>query len=237
MLDDTLLLSFATSFLGYGGTSPRIVFLGMEEGGGNNCEEVAARLRVWSDLGRPQIADVRRYHLEIDRYESFSEGESYKRQPTWQGLSKIYRAAKRAEFTDLNAFQRERWCLPDSDVALIELFPLPSPRVGRYRDWTEIPRIRAGRADYYQWIFPERARLIREFVRRAKPEFIVAYGLGHCRWFEELFQINFVALQPPRPGILQSPQASSPSCLLVKHPAYASNELLNFAGDHIAQHL
>jgi hypothetical protein len=239
MLDDELLLGFTQGFLGYGSTSPRIVFLGMEEGGGNTYEEVAARLRTWSALGKPQIADLRNYHRAIDRYECFSEDEGYRRQPTWQSLSKIYGKAAGIDITDLNAFQRERWCLPDGDVALIELFPLPSPTIGHwhYCDWTAIPQIGACRATYYEWIFPARARLILKFLRHAKPTVVVAYGLGHRRWFEKLLQISFVALQPPKRGILQSPKPSSPPCLLIKHPTYASNRLLSFAGRYIAQQL
>ncbi|MEO3385806.1 hypothetical protein [Mesorhizobium sp. CAU 1741] len=233
MLDDELIQDFSFNFLGYGSAKPRIVFIGMEEGGGNSLEEVAKRLNAWEALGRPRLADIREYHSRIGMPQLFCTA-GYRRQNTWQGLIKLYRNALGIPIKDLNAFQRDEWCGPDSDVASIELFPLPSPSINKwlYADWTRVPEIRVSRKTYYRFLFERRATLIRDFIKRATPSIVVMYGLKHKKWFETLFYCDRPQLM--QKGVYIFPNISVPSTTLICHPAYASNLTLECAGNSAA---
>lgn len=70
-LNDDDLRQFIKTFYGYGNLASRFWFIGMEEGGGNSFAEVQARLSVWMQLGKPELADLRDFHLLIGMPEFF----------------------------------------------------------------------------------------------------------------------------------------------------------------------
>jgi hypothetical protein len=63
-LDDTLLEAFMTGFYGYGTWAAKYWFVGLEEGGGQTCDEIARRIETWKKRKRPEIDDIREFHHE-----------------------------------------------------------------------------------------------------------------------------------------------------------------------------
>lgn len=70
-LNDDDLRQFMQTFYGYGNLDGRFWFIGMEEGGGNSLEEMQARLKAWKQLGKPELADLRDFHLLLRMREFF----------------------------------------------------------------------------------------------------------------------------------------------------------------------
>lgn len=83
---------FMQTFYGYGNLGGRIWFIGMEEGGGNCLEEMQARLTAWKQLGKPELADLRDFHLLVRMPEFFTNPGKLQR--TWMQTARITLVAK-----------------------------------------------------------------------------------------------------------------------------------------------
>jgi hypothetical protein len=83
-LDKEILLNRLENFWGFGRYASQYWFIGMEEGGGNDIQEVSKRLTIWEQLGSPELIDNYEYHLGISgyEYERYFEGD-VKLQSTW----------------------------------------------------------------------------------------------------------------------------------------------------------
>ena len=90
-LNQEILLNRLEHFWGFGRYESECWFIGMEEGGGDEIQEVSKRLAVWERLGSPELIDNFEYHLGISGYgyENFFEGK-IKLQNTWKKLIRAY---------------------------------------------------------------------------------------------------------------------------------------------------
>jgi hypothetical protein len=86
----------------------------MEEGGGNDIQEVSKRLAIWKQLGSPELIDNYEYHLGISGYgyEKYFEGD-VKLQSTWAKLIRTYLNIKNPNkvysVEDIKKFQANSW--------------------------------------------------------------------------------------------------------------------------------
>jgi len=183
-LDDHDLLLFISSFYGYGNMAARFWFIGMEEGGGNTLEEVQARLLAWTQLGKPELADLRDFHLLLGMPEFFTS--PLKLQHTWMQITRIILTAKGQPngLEELRAYQKDYLGQKNGESCLMELLPLPSPhtRTWAYNQWSSIPFL-ATRKSYFEVCSPQRIAHIRECIREIHPQIVIFYGKGyHSIW-------------------------------------------------------
>lgn len=57
-LDEQLLQEYMNGFYGYGDYAGRYWLVGMEEGGGDDVGEVAAKLAAWQQGGKKELEDI-----------------------------------------------------------------------------------------------------------------------------------------------------------------------------------
>jgi hypothetical protein len=190
LLDDANLTDFMHNFYGYGTYAGDIWLVGMEEGGGHSCEEVAARLAVWEKRGRKELEDVAAYHIAFGVTQLFEQHP--KIQPTWGKLIRLLLAAEGAETIEAQAvreFQRDRLGRLDSNHCLLELFPLPSrsinPAHWLYATCSTLPFL-ASRPAYIAHMQRRRVAHLRERIATHRPKAVVFYSLQYLSFWEEI---------------------------------------------------
>ncbi len=211
MLDPIALESFMQSFVGYGNLASNVWFIGMEEGGGVTENEVCARLGTWGNRGQLQIEDVREFHLAGQQIQNSQQiaiplevaltnrlDECFvpaaPLQFTWERIIRFVRANRHLNFDpeEMRQYQIHHLARPESNLAILELFPLPSPGsrkwnygpVGRQKDpaeafpavaWTDLPHLQS-RSSYYRQVYEARRDLLRGLIEVHAPQAIVFYG-------------------------------------------------------------
>lgn len=202
MLNDQLLEEFMHSFYGYGNLNSKIWFVGMEEGGGNNLEEVAARLKCWDNFGKPTLMDVAEFHNRLGEAHNPSitkyfgdKNVCYQR--TWGGLIKmIYYSQNNlgAKIEDRKNYQASKFARAKSDECLLELFPLPSPGVNKfhYNEWSGIPYLKS-RTQYKDFLREIRTEKIKSLIAANKPRAVVFYSSspGYTNSWSDISNIDF----------------------------------------------
>ncbi len=189
MLDDKLLTEFMLRFYGYGTFSARIWFVGMEEAGGDNIEDVNRRFSAWHQRGRHELEDVYEYHDAIGKTSRWDE--PVKLQKTWAGLIRILLCAQGRPPTtvEVKAMQRDtlgRWNT-QSATCLIDLLPLPSPNTSRwlYSSISKLPFL-VNRQAYREHMSGERSRHIQARIAQYRPAAVVFYGLAYLDYWQEI---------------------------------------------------
>ena len=114
LLDKEILRNRLQNFWGFGQYESDFWFVGMEEGGGNEIDEVSKRLRSWKALGSKELVDNYEYHQGIPgyEYERFFEG-NIRLQMTWAKLIRVYLNSENPykvyTAKDLKAHQSKCW--------------------------------------------------------------------------------------------------------------------------------
>ena len=133
MLNTTTLESFMVSFLGYGNLNAKTYFIGMEEGGGNSELEVQKRLLAWEKMGSITTVNLASYSTRIGYGDFFTERN--KSQPTWNKLIRVLLSMQGTSgltLSKVKKYQRDQLGRLDSNHALLELMPLPSPSLDHW---------------------------------------------------------------------------------------------------------
>lgn len=186
-LDDELVEEFAHGFFGYGNLGAPLWFVGMEEGGGDSFDGVAAHLEMWKKLGETTTLDIRKSGQHPDRHEHakwFSE--SPKLQSTWNPLIRLVLAYRDKEPTteSVRWYQRDELAGSSGNECLLELLPLPSPSTSDwyYTDWGSMAWLKSRQA-YRDYLLPHRIQRLRSLVEEHEPEAVIFYSksyLDHC---------------------------------------------------------
>lgn len=189
------------SFWGFGNYESKYWFIGMEEGGGDNIQEVSQRLSVWERSGSPELIDNFEYHKGISGYgyENHFEGK-IKLQPTWAKLIRTYlnieNPNKNYSADNIKQFQAKHWGRLDSNNCLLDIFPLPSPTANNwyYDKWCEMPLLRT-REIYKNALQAERVDTLQRRVSTYKPKVVMFYAFGneYLKMWERVAGINFTA--------------------------------------------
>jgi hypothetical protein len=211
LLDIITLENFIHSFVGYGNLESEVWFIGMEEGGGVTENEVHARFEAWENRGQLQIEDVRDFHVagrqvqinqpitislefqltsRLDRY--FIDADEL--QFTWERIIRFVRANRQLnfDFEEMLQYQTNQLARLEGNLAILELFPLPSPgtKVWNYGPisrqkpaekafpdlpWTDVPYLQL-RSLYQRQVYEVRRDLIQDLIEVHDPKAVVFYG-------------------------------------------------------------
>ncbi len=213
MLDPIALANFIQSFIGYGNLESQVWLIGMEEGGGVTENEVRARLEAWENRGQLQIEDVREFHIagqqiqnnqhiaipherrltDRNRLDKCFVAEA-QLQFTWERIIRFVRANGQLNFDrgEMCQYQIHQLARADSNLAILELFPLPSPRskkwnygpVGPQKDpaqtyparaWTDLHYLQSRRL-YQQQVYEARRDLLQHLIGEHMPQAVLFYG-------------------------------------------------------------
>lgn len=186
-LNDLLLQQFMSTFYGSGNYLGEYWFVGMEEDGGDNLDQVRKRLNTWIDLGQTELVDIYDFHQKIDFPQYFRD--PVKLQRTWMQQARIVLAAKglSSSTQDVRAYQRDFIGRKNGETCLLELFPLPSPSSNdwNYRLWSGLSFLK-NRATYRDYCVPWRVEHIRSRIREYKPRFVVFMGQGYSKYWQDI---------------------------------------------------
>ena len=186
-VNPSLLEQYIHNFFGYGNLEGKYWFIGMEEGGGNSAAEIQSRISGWEKAGNTTLLDIYKFHKRIRHYDGntvskWFNGKRSKYQPTWGGLIKTLLSAQHGELPSLEAvkrFQSREWGRHDSNNALLEVFPLPSPDSGQflYADWNleTLPYL-SSRAAYKQAVKTTRINKLKTLMKQYRPEVVHFYS-------------------------------------------------------------
>lgn len=192
-LDDTLLSKFIRGFYGYGSMVGKCWFIGMEEGGGNNVEEISRRLDVWQQRGMPEVDDVAEYHHAIGISHNFDAPP--KLQTTWGKLIRIYFSLQGESTLDtesVRSFQAREFARRGGDICLLELLPLPSPSTAfwLYAQCSNLPELRS-REVCREVVAPQRSMRLKHLIVQNRPKTVVFYGKVYASWWEQIAGTDF----------------------------------------------
>ncbi len=172
------------AFVGYGNPSGRYWFVGMEEGlerGGDLAREIRIRA-TWN-----AVEDVHRTRASL--------GLGMRgRHPAWRSMSRIaLKLDGRVDWSETAAvrdYKETRLARADGDTFLTEVMPLPSTTVG---EWPYVAPYDT-REEYYEKVRPGRMALIRDFVSRYRPSYILCHGKTNWEFHKQLFPGDYIPL-------------------------------------------
>ena len=217
ILDDQLLEGFIHEFYGYGNYAGTYWFIGMEEGGGNKFKEIADRLNAWQKMGKHELEDLEKYHVEIRRPYYFND--QAKLQPTWNKLIRILLSSKNSvlkiEKEEVREYQKMLLGRLNGETCLVELLPLPSPSRNRwfYAQHSRLPYLTT-REKYEQTLYPDRISHLRQRINEYKPKVVIFYGSGYREYWKSIAKIDFSESHGISIG-----RSESTLFIITKHPS------------------
>lgn len=193
MLNQNTLTDFMNTFMGYGDFKADTWFIGMEEGGGENIQEIQTRIGVWAKRGRRTLEDCAEYHNEIGASHLFTPPVR-SAQRTWDWLMRAQLKSEGRAY-DSNAskvMQSERWLRIGSRTCGIELLPLPSPstNVWHYDKFSNDPAL-SSRSNYRAAMLPNRIIAIKSAINEYKPRCVVFYSKNYQAYWQEIVGKEF----------------------------------------------
>jgi hypothetical protein len=121
-LNDEILEKFMKRFFGYGNWNADVWFVGMEEGGGKDIEEINCRLNSWNKRGQKHLEDVSEFHKDFDEeiWNQFSVDKSIL-QSTWSKLIRIFLTYKDrpSDTKDIRKYQTTQWGRISGETCII----------------------------------------------------------------------------------------------------------------------
>ena len=175
------LQAYMASFAGYGDLRAPLWFVGMEEGGGRDVDELGRRVDAWVARGRRRLEDLAGYHRAIGMSRHFEV--PYPLQRTWGPLARVLQASHGAS-TDLSVLrqvQTTQLGAHGGGAALLEFLPLPAPNTNTW-PYTALamhmPALR-DRATYRTTYEPARLAMLRALIQEGRPHTVICYGLGY----------------------------------------------------------
>ena len=189
---DELLLDFMSRFYGYGNLSGPNWLVGKEEGLRQSGPNVIAHLQGWHAVGRPVVADL----VELQRIKG--EGRCFGDKPVshtmWKKLARVTLASRTGvspSNEDVLTFQATQLGRRGGETAMLELLPLPAPRVSAededwpYSDLTDIPELQT-RAKYTSFCVSRRTQQLRAWLDEYRPRWVLFCSTD--AWYIERWQ-------------------------------------------------
>lgn len=181
---DKDLKMYMENFFGYGDLQAPVWFIGMEEGGGNSFENISRRLKAWRNFGSSTVLDLAEFHKEIGEANYFENENEAKLQPTWNKIIRYLLAYEKNSSNTKNVrkFQVNRLGRFGSGTCLLELMPLPSPKISDwlYKDFSDLPEL-TSREYYTKTVSPERIIKLSSLINQHKPNRVVFYGKSYAK--------------------------------------------------------
>lgn len=191
-LDDELLERRIEKFDGYGNYEGKYWFVGMEERGAEDFEDVNCRINTWAKRGHKEIDDVAEYHQDMG-------GWGKKIQRTWNGLIRILLSAKRIENIDkedVREYQFNKLARRNQETCLLELLPLPSTSIDDwiYTQHSQLPFL-SDRDKYTNYCLEKRINHISHKIKEYQPQAVVFYGTGYEYSWRKIADIEFKKIE------------------------------------------
>lgn len=194
-------------FEGYGNKSAPYWFLGIEEGGGS-IDELRDRARLFDP-----VEDLHSALKKINREEIL-----HSHVPTWRVMSKLTMAIQDMpgwqETIRGREYQANKLGRADGDTFLTELMPFPCPGIGVWPYELIYPT----KNDYIEKVRPGRIRWLRSEFSAFQPRFVICYGKGNWRYYEEIF--NNVEFRPELNEKIRVGQRGHSTVLLLPFLSY-----------------
>ena len=172
---------YLATFAGYGNRAAAVWFIGMEEGGGRNVDELQRRLSAWDARGRQPLEDLSAFHRAFGESRYFTP--PFRLQPTWKALTRTLLAWRGLEATDarIREVQSTQLGSVHGDSTIAELFPLParSVHVWPYHSLRSVRPELADRGQYFAWHQPRRIQMLQTLLNAPTTRAIVCYGKGY----------------------------------------------------------
>lgn len=176
-MNDATLTDYCNTFLGFGSWEVPVWFIGIEEAGGKNLEDVENRLRAWDDRGRKPLEDAPQFYPASGNI--LWHGTNAEIQPTWRQLIRMLLLAQGKSDTDsiIRNYQRSQLGCENGETCLMELFPLPSPNieVWNYTQWTTLAWLQT-RKNYAREMRAKRENELRRQITEHEPRVVIFYG-------------------------------------------------------------
>jgi hypothetical protein len=175
------------NFLGFGNPRAATVFIGMEEGLSPTPplrDQLIARSCFPKLIGLKDSADA-----HADR---FFRGEHPPVQSTWNIMIRVLLAIegrRTPSLDEIRAYQRDRLGALGGDAALLELMPLPAPRLPDwpYADIAEVAGRFPTRKQYADSQLSDRIEMLREHLGYG-PKLTIAYGSAYWPYYKRIFR-------------------------------------------------
>jgi hypothetical protein len=177
MLRPSELDHMAEYFFGYGRWDAPFWFIGPEPGGAHSGDNLEQRYQSWKGLGFEPVVDCAAHHRGIPLTKWHQPRPPT--QATWRQLIRLLLSYK-GEPTDIEAiraYQRDKWGNSTGETCVIELSGLASPNL-------RTPQARTT-------FLSRRIERIREEALTHNPEFIVMYGVGQRKEWEQIAGTTF----------------------------------------------
>ncbi|MBD2694520.1 hypothetical protein [Anabaena catenula] len=180
------------TFYGYGNYEGKYWFIGMEEAGGEDFEDINFRINTWEKRGKNEIDDVAEYHEYMGWWDE-------KIQNTWKGLIRITLSANgkdNIDVEDIRKYQLDQLGRKDKETCLLELLPLPSPSIDNwiYARHSQLPFL-SDREIYRNYCIEKRINHISQRIKEHKPKAVVFYGMGYEYYWRKIADIEFTKIE------------------------------------------
>ena len=221
MLDEDLLLEYMSKHYGYGNYGGKYWLIGMEEGGGENAEEIQTRLRIWKEHGQRELADVAEFDAD-DRLGRWYGPSARILQPTFCRLIRTILSAQGSEVNreSILRYQADLLGRPDGNSCLLELLPLPSGKVDQwiYRDFTTLPQLR-DRVSYRNFILENRINHLRKRLLEhdSEAKIVIFYSTTYRAHWERIAGSKFNATEIQN---LYVARQGKTVCAMMPQPTY-----------------
>lgn len=187
-LNDELLEKRIETFYGYGNYQGKYWFIGMEEAGGEDFEDVNCRINIWE----------KRKHQEIDDLAECEQARGWwddRIGMTWKGLIRITLSANGQDninAEDVRKYQVEELGRKDKETCLLELFPLPSPSIDDwiYAKYSQLTFL-SDRETYRNYCVDKRINHITQGIKKHQPKVVVFYGMKYDYYWRKIANIEF----------------------------------------------
>lgn len=217
MLDSATLTDFCATFTGYGHLRAPVWFIGIEEAGGKTESAVANHMATWQKRGRKDLESAPEFYPASGNDAWHGDGTP---QPTWTQLIRMLLIAqgKADSPAAILNYQLTRLGATDGETCLLELFPLPSPKLAiwNYKDWSELPWLQ-GREAYEQKIVHHRIGLLRQKIDAGRPRTVIFYGDGKLKHWRQIMGAGTYAR--PIPDKLIAHVRDDIAFFVIRHPA------------------
>jgi hypothetical protein len=211
VIDEKALKHWIDNFYGYGSWHARIWFIGYEEGGGDEPEEVAEKLSYFHNVHPAStyatLCDIRKLYrhvsVAVDRSkaELFTNLYEYRfgskaiQHGVWKNLIAFVHGYRNENLPDLFAYQKDLFALPSKhNEAMIQLYPLPSPHNHAwYYSWLDLPQLGflKSRTLYQEHVYQSRMHSILSNISTYKPEVVLMYAMENINTLKNSFQKVF----------------------------------------------
>jgi len=179
-------LEHLLDFVGYGNVNASVWFLGMEEAGGGE-ENIRARLKF------RQVEDCADAHKILGITKHHSGKKIIQR--TWRGMCYIMLRleGKETDTESIRNHQAHHLGRLDGNSLLLELMPIPKPRIDSWGYENFIPQFGSS-TEYYEVVKPCRIRYLRQLIGEWSPKVMICYGKMYWQEYKEIFpEIEFLS--------------------------------------------